>query len=691
MFTLYDFPSYRLRHRLRVWRHRRLREKSFRRRQIRYARYRAVRPAIADRLIVARRLVVPLLIGSVLASLAIVSVRLTWQAAGDLEHGRSTLLQARDELARGSFAQAASTFETARAEFDAAHVAMGNIFVSVAASIPLIGRSPDAIRTAAKAGVLMSDAGQGLSSAVGRLRGGLEALSFSGDRVPVRALEKLQPAVVEALAEVNTAEGLADGVATTFVPRAIAEAGDQLRSALRRSVSALISSAAILRALPVFTGMERPHNYFLAPQDPAVLRGTGGSFSYWAILTIERGRIFLHKFHYIDELSTPSHAEWPSPALEEAYGALNAAGDWDFANAPADGPTAAAFISQLWEHTGNEPIDGVMLIDVPALRSMLEATGPVNVRGLPFSMTSDNVVSFLTNGAYLMPGGGHLRRGYVGLAGLSIFREFLVKAKGYAAIRALVDAAAGGHILMNATDPSLQRDFRIAGVSGAIAPARGDDLFALTVNNLAGNKVDYYVGRTIDCDVQLLPDGRGRATASVTFENDSPRDPPTRALAALLLPHAGPADLALGETFEQATITCGRRCRLIGSSIDGADFPMTAHIVGGLQTFTGNLRIPPQESSTLTMTFDLGYVWRGDGAQGVYALSIPTQPAILPTAGTVTIHAPSGMTIASASPGMGIGGPSTTWRGSMSDVLTLRTRFQRNTLGRIWWDVKSLF
>ena len=162
----------------------------------------------------------------------------------------------------------------------------------------------------------------------------------------------------------------------------------ELRSALHQSVSALMSTDAILRALPIFSGMERPHRYFLAPQDPAELRGTGGSFSYWAILKVERGRISLQPFHYIDQLPTPDHPEWPSEALEAAYGSVNAAGDWNFANAPADGPTAAQFISRLWEQTGNKPIDGIIMVDVHALASMLEATGPVDVRGIPFSLTS---------------------------------------------------------------------------------------------------------------------------------------------------------------------------------------------------------------------------------------------------------------------------------------------------------------
>ncbi len=60
---------------------------------------------------------------------------------------------------------------------------------------------------------------------------------------------------------------------------------------------------------------------------------------------------------------------WPNESLEAAYGSMNAAGDWHFANAPADGPTAAGFMSQLWEGTGKKPIDGVIMIDVwPCVR-----------------------------------------------------------------------------------------------------------------------------------------------------------------------------------------------------------------------------------------------------------------------------------------------------------------------------------
>ncbi len=184
-----------------------------------------------------------------------------------------------------------------------------------------------------------------------------------------------------------------------------------------------------------------------------------------------------------------------------------------------------------------------------------------------------------------------------------------------------------------------------------MTPEPGHDLFAITVNNLAGNRLDYYVRRTVAYDVTLLPGGRGRATATITFQNDSPRDPRDPALTALLRPRAGPEDLALGETYELATITCGANCRLADASMDGDELPMTPHTVDGLQTFSGLVRVPPQGACTLTMTFDLEDVWRGDGWRGTYTLWMPTQPVIQRTAGTVKIHAPDGMTIATADRG----------------------------------------
>ena len=222
MSIAHDFPSYRLRHRLRVWRDRRrhpwyraegvaqatamddvdtatddadtatdgregrglgpplevdLTDGTFQpwNSRSRVRRYWGSRPHIPH----PRALILLFMCG--IAFLVTLSVVMTLRAAADLKRGRSALVQARNEVAKGDFAQAAVTFETARNAFDSAKVSMDNPFVSGAASIPLIGRTPDAIRAASEAGLLVTDAGQGLSSAVVNLRGGVEAWALDVD------------------------------------------------------------------------------------------------------------------------------------------------------------------------------------------------------------------------------------------------------------------------------------------------------------------------------------------------------------------------------------------------------------------------------------------------------------------------------------------------------------------------------
>src|SRR5207247_7758630 len=70
----------------------------------------------------------------------------------------------------------------------------------------------------------------------------------------------------------------------------------------------------MIKALPTFAGMDGARHYFLAPQNPTELRGTGGLISAYAILTIDHGSISVGPFEDIrsDRKSTRlnSSHEW---------------------------------------------------------------------------------------------------------------------------------------------------------------------------------------------------------------------------------------------------------------------------------------------------------------------------------------------------------------------------------------------
>ena len=106
--------------------------------------------------------------------------------------------------------------------------------------------------------------------------------------------------------------------------------------------------------------------------------------------------------------------------------------------------------------------------------------------------------------------------------------------------------------------------------------------------------------------------------------------------------------------------------------------------------FTRVLRISPQGSTTMTMTFDLGNVWRGDGHKE-HQLFMPTQPVIQSVAGTVTIRAPNGMTIGDDEPRHAYRRQFRLAGAARCGTPHVSTRFERDTLGRIWWGLKNSF
>lgn len=148
------------------------------------------------------------------------------------------------------------------------------------------------------------------------------------------------------------------------------------------------------------------------------------------------------------------------------------------------------------------PLDGTIFVDPFALAELLEATGPVTVPVLGRTLVADGVVEFLTNQAYSIYEGGAVRKEALGLAARAILRRFLTVAPAEAALRSLVDAASGGHIVLHAADPEVQAAFELAGVAGELGGTEGDFL-GVFASNAAGNKVDYYVDRRIRYEVTL--------------------------------------------------------------------------------------------------------------------------------------------------------------------------------------------
>ena len=642
-----------------------------------------------------RRIAIALLIGiNAVVVLTVLAVIPGMRAREHLERGRDGLANAQAALEKGDLVRAIEEFGSADAEFLEAKAASDSPLLRIPALFPLIGRTPDAIRSFSDVGLRLADAGVELTGELDRLPGGLDGLAPQDRRIPIENLQLLAPTMVRVRAEFEQAATDAEGIATTLVPQEVVAGGDLLREKLTQAMPAVRSADEMLRALPIFAGVDAPRQYLLGPENSAELRATGGLLTTFSIVTIDEGLITVAPFRDINEIPVlePEDAPWPSPELEDIYGSFNAAGAARNATATLDGPTAALFLENLWNETMSDPIDGVILVDVQALGYLVEATGPVEVPGVPHELSKRNVVRFVVNDAYARTDDQDARKDFVGVVGQAVFDAFLSHAGGDRGLRALIRAAADGHILVNTLDPEVDAAFRSAGVAGALGPAGGGDYLGVAVNNIGGNKLDYYMHRDLTYDVSLGEGGRATAVATVGFRNDAPADAEP---GYVFGPYEGKQlrglDLQPGEAYQRSSLYCAAGCSLASATRDGEPYPLQAYREQGLPLLVGLQRIPTQTGDEVRYDLEQGDVWAGTSGVGTYHLTIRSQPTLNPTTATVTIRPPEGTSIAYASSPLEVEDGVATWSGELSDVTTFEVRFQKGFVGRVWSGIDDFF
>jgi hypothetical protein len=609
------------------------------------------------------------------------------------EAGKDHLTRAQSSLLAGDLDSAVASFASARASFREAAGHPGRFLLRAEGYVPLLGRTPDALLSLATIGEAVAGAGEDVARELASLPDGLSSLGLRDGRIPIEELRSLAPVVDRARAALDEAAERAARLPDAWLLGPVAEARDLVRSRLAEAVPLARSAHALLSALPAFAGEDGPRRYFVAVQNSAELRGTGGLIGNYAILTLDRGRLSLSPFRDTDSLSNVPASSVPSPSPEftDLYGPFGGGGFWLNINMTPDAPTAAGMIEALYQRVQGQRLDGTILFDLHGLVQMLEITGPVRIDPLDVTVDSGSVVGYVATAAYLdsdIP--NPFSRGPRLIAD-AIWGRFLAGAEPDRALRSLVEMAAGGHLVLHSADPALQAAFSAAGVAGEFRTGQGDFL-GVVINNAAANKVDYYLQEEVRYEVAVGPEGTATATATVHLGNEAPAGrPPSYPLGPSDAARAGGLDLEPGENRSWAAVYCPSRCRL--ASIDGGgEVLLEEHREQGLTVFTGFVQIEPQSSAVLRLGLELEGVWEGDRTGGVYRLRLQGQPLARPAPISVEIRAPEGMDVVWTSLPMDINGGLATWSGRLGPRDDLVVRFTKSFPARVWtriWDFLS--
>ena len=449
------------------------------------------------------------------------------------------------------------------------------------------------------------------------------------------------------------------------------------------------SADELIGALPTFAGKDGAKRYFVAAQNPAEARGSGGLIGVYSILEIRDGQLLLGPFRDIKTLDNlePGDIKVPSKQLEELYGS-NVSTDWVATNAVPDVPTAAAMLEALWKRTQGSDLDGVIYLDPLTLEYLLQATGPVRSAALGQTLTADSVVDYVANGAYFQyDQDSESRKDALGDAAKAVWTQFLRTAAPQAALHSIIEAAGDGHIMVHATDPEVQAAFEAAGITGSLRPD-GGDVIAFTSNNAAGSKIDYYMSHELTYDITLFPDETARASFRAALHNDAPKGAkPGYALGPYALGIASPIKLGPGDNLKIYALYCAPGCHLQAATLDDKAASINPQVEQDLNVFTSTVLLRPQQTRTLGYDLALEKAWSKEGPAGIYRLRLLGRPTIQPVKATVTVHAPEDKRF--IPPGdetivLSEEGRTATWTGELRKQQTIELEFERPIMSRFW-------
>ena len=274
--------------------------------------------------------------------------------------------------------------------------------------------------------------------------------------------------------------------------------------------------------------LEQPgkKRWFVAIQNLAESRATGGITGAYAILTSENGKLKFQEYGSDKKLLAMGKINYKNfpEELRDLWGVDLA--DWRDINASAHAPYAARLMADGWQQATGQKVDGVLFIGQGVVSELSGAVGAIDVRGV--NVTPENVVDFLSKGIYAQFTDVKVKDAVVGELATIMFQR-LIDGKVNAA--GLLAAAArdqtGDRVMAWSQDKKLQQEFSKLSVAGEVSTKFGPNVL-VTVNNAGGNKLDAYTEVKVDyllgiCGTDTFTGYQGRRSrVTIDITNTAP-------------------------------------------------------------------------------------------------------------------------------------------------------------------------
>jgi hypothetical protein len=245
-------------------------------------------------------------------------------------------------------------------------------------------------------------------------------------------------------------------------------------------------------------GADGPRSYFIGFQTNAEARGTAGFLGGFGILRFDDGTPTVEKLGQNNALDKPFAPIDLGPDFAAQWGVNEPTTDWKNSNLSPHFPYAAQIWKSMWAQQSGTDVDGAIAIDPVALSYILGAVGPVTMPDGE-TITQDNVVELTESTAYTrFAADNDARKQYLQDVASEVVKKITGRVQSpRQLLEALGKAVSEGRIAVWSSSPTEQQALEETALAHVV-PDDPAPYAAFVVNNLGGNKLDYYLSRHIE-------------------------------------------------------------------------------------------------------------------------------------------------------------------------------------------------
>lgn len=524
-----------------------------------------------------------------------------FEAKSNLEQARISAQQAKDALLQGNAAGASSFADDAHSHAMLARDAAYSLPWNIASVVPWLG-SPF------KTGQQLTDVVYGLATDVlqpSTQAGGVLSPDrlLQGNRVDVQLLRSEEPRLAQIAVDAAQLDADASAISEPQYISILRDARAELQNQTAEVAELVENTALAARLAPSMMGIDGSRTYFMGFQTPAEARGTGGLLGGFGILRFDNGTATVATLGSNEELIDEYAPIDLGPQFDQMYGNADATTRYVNSNISSHFPYAAQIWQSMWAQETGVKVDGVVAMDPIALSYILGAVGPVTLPDGEI-VTKDNVVELTMSTSYIrFPTDQTARKTYLQDISSAVVEKMTAGVQSPRKLLEALGEAVSERRIAVWSSSEADQELLEATPLAHIVPDDATPYAEVVINNLGGNKMDYYLKREIEYVADGCDGDTRMSTVTVRLTN-TVSDAILSTLPDYMagtegLPEGFPLAFPKGTMVSSVRLLATKDAKVVGLLSNGERGSFFESTERGHPVFEVQVAIPPGKSGEL--------------------------------------------------------------------------------------------